>query len=36
MHPPGVSALRTPLMVSVVPRRSKVFVGNLKHALDAL
>jgi uncharacterized protein YndB with AHSA1/START domain len=34
MRPTGLKALMTPLMAFMVPRRNKVFVENLKRALE--
>jgi len=35
MRPRGIKVLMTPMMAFMVPRRNKVFVRNLKHALEA-
>lgn len=34
LHPRGLAALMTPMMAVMVPRRNKVFVANLKKALE--
>jgi len=34
MRPSGFKALMTPMMAFMVPRRNKVFVQNLKRALE--
>jgi hypothetical protein len=34
MRPSGLKALMTPMMAVIVPRRNKVFVRNLKRALE--
>jgi uncharacterized protein YndB with AHSA1/START domain len=35
MHPGGLKMLMTPMMALMVPRRNKVFVENLKRALES-
>jgi uncharacterized protein YndB with AHSA1/START domain len=35
MRPTGLKVLMTPMMVFMVPRRNKVFVQNLKRALES-
>jgi hypothetical protein len=35
MRPSGLRVLMTPMMAIMVPRRNKVFVQNLKHALES-
>lgn len=35
MRPAGVKALMTPMMAFMVPRRNRVFVRNLKRALES-
>jgi len=35
MRPSGIRALLTPMMAIMVPRRNKVFVRNLKRALES-
>ena len=35
MRPRGVNVLMTPMMAFMVPRRNKVFVHNLKRALES-
>jgi len=35
MHPKGLAMLMTPMMALMVPRRNKVFVGNLKRVLES-
>ena len=35
MRPSGVKVLMTPMMAFMVPRRNKIFVQNLKRALEA-
>jgi uncharacterized protein YndB with AHSA1/START domain len=35
MQPRGVKVLMTPMMAFMVPRRNKVFVNNLKRALES-
>ncbi len=34
MHPHGVAALMTPMMAYMVPKRNRLFVQNLKRALE--
>jgi uncharacterized protein YndB with AHSA1/START domain len=35
MHPKGFAVLMAPMMALIVPRRNKVFVGNLKRVLES-
>lgn len=35
MRPSGLKVLMTPMMMFMVPRRNKVFVQNLKRALES-
>lgn len=35
MRPRGLKVLMTPMMAMMVPRRNKVFVSNLKRAMEA-
>lgn len=34
MHPKGFARLMTPMMAVMVPKRNRVFLNNLKHALE--
>jgi hypothetical protein len=35
MRPKGLKILMTPMMAFMVPRRNKIFVQNLKRALES-
>jgi hypothetical protein len=35
MRPSGLRMLMTPMMAVMVPRRNKIFVQNLKRALES-